>query len=93
MSGIPVTLQKLTEEDSKQAIEKPIKDCKSFVSFDGGKQMANPFGSSQVNQMLVHLSSNGLIYKNRHGKYAFAVPLLGKFILRQEEERTRPMFT
>lgn len=176
-----VTLQKLNEDDSKQAIEKPIKECKSSITFNeqsiaiiyqtsGGypyfiqfickeifdiwvqqlamdgkmepvpmaeitqkldkdffagrwaratdrqrellsiiatldnsdgeftvqeivaaaKEMANPFGSSQVNQMLVNLSSNGLIYKNRHGKYAFAVPLLGKFILRQEAELNLP---
>lgn len=57
------------------------------------KRMANPFGSSQVNQMLSHLSESGLIYKNRYGKYSFAVPLLGQFILRQEAERTRPLFT
>lgn len=57
------------------------------------KNMAQPFGSSQVNQMLATLSEAGLIYKNRHGKYAFAVPLLGKFILRQEAERTLSLFT
>jgi hypothetical protein len=43
-----------------------------------------PFGPSQVNQMFAMLSQAGLIYKNRHGKYAFAVPLLNRFILRQE---------
>ena len=47
------------------------------------KGMANPFGSSHVNQMLATLIAAGLIYKNRYGKYSFAVPLLGKFILRQ----------
>jgi AAA+ ATPase superfamily predicted ATPase len=57
------------------------------------KHMARPFGSSQVNQMLAHLSDCGLIYKNRHGKYAFAVPLLGAFILRQEADATKPLFT
>ncbi|MGB8369468.1 MAG: ATP-binding protein [Verrucomicrobiia bacterium] len=57
------------------------------------KHMAKPFGSSQVNQMLVHLSDCGLVYKNRHGKYSFAVPLLGEFILRQEAERTKTLFT
>lgn len=57
------------------------------------RKMANPFGSSHVNQMLSTLSDAGLVYKNRHGKYAFAVPLLGEFILRQEAERTRPLFT
>ena len=42
-----------------------------------------PFSSSHVNQMLAALGSNGLVYKNRHGKYSFAVPLMGPFILRQ----------
>jgi len=41
------------------------------------------FGASQVNQMLAKLSDIGLVYKNRHGRYAFAVPLFGKFIRRQ----------
>ena len=42
-----------------------------------------PFSSSHVNQMLAALSDNGLVYKNRHGKSSFAVPLMGPFILRQ----------
>jgi len=44
-----------------------------------------PFSASHVNQMLATLSNVGLVYKNRHGKYSFAVPLLGRFILRQRE--------
>ena len=44
------------------------------------------FGSSHVNQMLASLSDAGLVYKNRHGRYSFAVPLLAGFILRQIEE-------
>jgi len=47
------------------------------------------FGPSQVNQMLVALGNAGLVYKNRHGRYSFAVPLLGRFILRQQQRRTR----
>jgi hypothetical protein len=42
-----------------------------------------PFSSSHVNQMLSALTDAGLVYKNRHGKYSFAVPLLGQFIRRQ----------
>ena len=45
-----------------------------------------PFSSSHVNQMLVALASRGLVFKNRHGKYCFAVPLLGSYIRRQAEE-------
>lgn len=43
-----------------------------------------PFSNSHVNQMLSTLSNTGLVYKNRHGKYSFAVPLLGQFIRRQD---------
>lgn len=42
-----------------------------------------PFSGSHVNQMLGSLVTAGLIFKNRHGKYAFAVPLLSHFITRQ----------
>jgi len=40
--------------------------------------------SSQINQLLASLICSGLIYKNRHGKYSFAVPLLGEYIKRQK---------
>lgn len=46
-----------------------------------------PFGASQINQMFGTLSDSGLIYKNRHGKYSFAVPLLGQFIDRQQDRK------
>jgi len=41
------------------------------------------FGNSHVSQMLVSLANSGLVYKNRHGKYSFAVPLMDGFIRRQ----------
>jgi len=47
------------------------------------KILDKPFSSSHVNQMLATLTNQGLVFKNRHGKYSFAVPLLGRFILRQ----------
>ena len=46
------------------------------------------FSPSHTNQMLVRLSEQGLVYKNRTGKYSFAVPLLGRFILRNYEPPT-----
>ena len=46
--------------------------------------LKKPFSGSHINQMLVSLSDAGLIYKNRHGKYSFAVPLLEDFIRRRE---------
>ncbi|MBI5024722.1 MAG: ATP-binding protein [Candidatus Omnitrophica bacterium] len=50
------------------------------------EMMEHPFSPSHVNQMLSSLSDNGLVYKNRHGKYSLAVPLLSQFILRQHEQ-------
>ena len=52
------------------------------------KSIANPFSASQVSQMLAVLTEAGLIYKNRHGRYSFAVPLLGSFIKRQQIEES-----
>lgn len=51
------------------------------------KQLEKSFSPSHVNQMLSTLTNMGLVYKNRHGKYAFAVPLLGQYILRQRSQR------
>jgi hypothetical protein len=45
--------------------------------------LRKPFTSSHVSQMLSTLAEVGLVYKNRHGKYSLAVPLLGEFIQRQ----------
>jgi hypothetical protein len=51
--------------------------------------LQKPFSPSHVNQILVKLSENGLVYKNRHGRYSFAVPLLGGFIRRQDAATSR----
>ena len=51
------------------------------------ESLDKPFSASHVNQILVKLADNGLVYKNRHGRYSFAVPLLGDFIRRQQSER------
>lgn len=42
-----------------------------------------PFSSSHVNQMLSTLSARGMVFKNRHGRYSFAIPLLAGYIRRQ----------
>lgn len=44
---------------------------------------SKPFSASHVNQMLSALIDSGLVYKNRHGRYSFAVPLMSRFIRRQ----------
>ena len=55
-------------------------------------KLKNPFGSSHVSQMLVTLANKGLVYKNRYGKYSFAVPLLAQFISRQFDNRQPDLF-
>ena len=45
------------------------------------------FKASHVNRMLADLQEAGLVYKYRHGRYLFAVPLLGRFIQRQAERK------
>ena len=44
-----------------------------------------PFSSSHASQMIGSLCEAGLVFKNRHGKYSFAVPLLDRFIKRFKE--------
>ncbi|TXI33665.1 MAG: ATP-binding protein [Aquipseudomonas alcaligenes] len=56
------------------------------VTTESKSLLDKPFSSSHVNQMLASLTESGLVYKNRHGKYSFAVPLLGQFIKRQKIE-------
>jgi len=48
-------------------------------------ELGKSFSPSHVNQMLAALGNAGLVYKNRWGKYSFAVPLLDGFIRRQME--------
>jgi hypothetical protein len=51
----------------------------------GKRMLRRPFSASHVNQILGSLSDQGLIYKNRFGKYSLAVPLMDRFILRNYE--------
>jgi len=44
--------------------------------------LSKPFGSSRVNHLLGALGKLGLVYKNRYGKYSFAVPMFGHFVRR-----------
>jgi hypothetical protein len=46
--------------------------------------LAKPFSNSHANQMLATLSESGLVYKNRWGRYSFAVPMFDRFIMRQD---------
>jgi hypothetical protein len=51
----------------------------------GRSLLARPFSPSHVNQILSSLIEQGLVYKNRFGKYSLAVPMLDAFILRAYE--------
>ena len=44
--------------------------------------LERPFGRSHINQLLSSLILSGLVYRDRHGKYLFAVPLMADFIKR-----------
>ncbi|MGD2169925.1 MAG: ATP-binding protein [Chlamydiota bacterium] len=57
-----------------------------IIEHQANKKLNKPFSSSHVNQMLGSFFDNGLIYKNRFGKYSFAIPLFKDFIFRQLEE-------
>lgn len=68
-------LESCEEEFTVQAI---VEESRRYLN--------KPFSGSHVNQMLVALTSQGLVYKNRHGRYSFSVPLLGGFIRRQTHD-------
>lgn len=70
-----IVIAHLKNSEEEFTVQEVVEKSKQLV----GKA----FSPSQVSQMLAALSNKGLIYKNRHGKYSFAVPLLGRFILRQ----------
>jgi len=48
--------------------------------------LTTPFANSRVSAILSALMKAGLIYKNRHGKYRFAVPMFSQFILRHSND-------
>jgi hypothetical protein len=69
-------------------LERPDDEFTVQEVVGASKALDKPFTSSHVNQMLVSLCTAGLVYKNRFGKYSFAVPLFDRFILRQVKADT-----
>ncbi|OGG94967.1 MAG: hypothetical protein A2527_06400 [Candidatus Lambdaproteobacteria bacterium RIFOXYD2_FULL_50_16] len=53
------------------------------------KHFNKPLTSSAITQMLATLINKGMVYKNRHGKYSFAVPMFGQFIARQIQNESK----
>lgn len=74
---IMLAISKLDNCDIEFSVSEIVKCSQQFLS--------KPFSASSVSQMLLRLIDKGLIFKNRHGKYSFAVPLLARFIQRQEK--------
>lgn len=66
----------LANANSEFTVQEVVEESKSFLN--------RAFSSSHVSQMFNTLTNVGLIYKNRHGKYSFAVPLFSEFIKRQD---------
>ena len=73
-----IVISRLENCDDEFTVQEVVEESRRVLE--------RPFSSSHVNQMLVALASQGLVFKNRHGKYCFAVPLLGRYIHRQAEE-------
>ena len=67
-------IAKLERGDEEFTIQEVVSRSKALLP--------KGFSASHASQMLVSLAEQGLVYKNRFGKYTFAVPLLGSFILR-----------
>lgn len=65
-----------------------LKSCETEFTMQQIEELAGELGrragdKSTVNRLLKHLCEIGLVYKVRHGRYTFGVPLLGQFIRRQ----------
>jgi len=56
------------------------------ISQKSNEVLDNPFAPAYVVNSLNKLTAQGLIFKNRRGKYSFAVPLLADYINRSNEE-------
>ncbi len=54
------------------------------------KVLKKGFSPSHATQILSALLEKGLVYRNRHGKYSFAVPLMHEFIKRQDVKGLNP---
>jgi hypothetical protein len=69
----------LDDPDGEFTVQEIVERSKSLLE--------KGFSPSHANQMLATIGASGLVYKNRHGKYLLAVPLLGQFIRRQISQR------
>lgn len=66
---------RIDNADTEFSVQEAVKKSKEVLD--------KPFSPSHVSQMFAALSKAGLIYRNRHGRYSFALPLMGRFIRRE----------
>lgn len=64
----------LEHQDNEFTVQEIVAHAESLLE--------KPFSRSHINQMLSSLILAGLVYRDRHGKYLFAVPLMADFIKR-----------
>lgn len=50
------------------------------------RALGKPFSASHTSQLLGKLCDIGLVYKNRHGRYSFALPFLGAYVRRSHAD-------
>ena len=68
------------DKDDEFTVAETVQQAKDLHR---SKTLIDSFSASHTTQLLSKLTTAGFVYKNRHGKYAFAIPLLGRFIRRQ----------
>lgn len=56
------------------------------IEAQSGKVLDKGFSTSHASQMLASLANAGFVFKNGHGRYSLAVPLMDGFIRRQYPE-------
>ena len=77
-----VVVAHLEDGEGEFTVQEIVEKSQEIV---GGSRalLRKPFSASHISQLLNTLAEFGLVYKNRHGRYSLAVPLFGRFVLRQ----------
>ncbi len=73
-------IAELEADEDEFTVQQIVAKSKTLVT---SSMISAVFSSSYANQLLAKSIATGFVYKNRHGCYVLAVPLLGRFIRRQ----------
>jgi len=68
---------------------RPANSPVDFSSQEISEQSLGELTNAQANQMLLALTERGLLYRTRHGRYAFTVPMSEMMILRRVRNSER----